>query len=127
MRLKDGWNDIFLIRNPTRTPTNLIQVTYITCCKKFVGFQIDLFVKRESFALGTIDCRYSWTCDFDLDVDFDYKAYYNNFLEIYYDSDDNDSGDNYSSKEQTNPFTSSEMRSNLKFERFCLTRQDVFH
>ena len=33
VRLKGGWNDIFLIRNYSRTPTDLIQVTYIACCK----------------------------------------------------------------------------------------------
>ena len=65
LRLKVGWNDVFLIKNPSGTPTNLIQVTYLACCKNFVDFQIDLSVKTESFPLRTIDCRYSWTSDFD--------------------------------------------------------------
>ena len=104
-------------------------MTYIACCKKFVDFQIDLFVKTESFPLRTIDCRYSWA---RADVDFVYEAYYDNFLEIYYESDDNDSDDNDSSvsKKQNNSFTYSvcytEVRSNLMLERFCLTCQDVF-
>ena len=59
LRLKGGWNDIFIIKNSSQTSTNLIQVTYIACCKKFAGFQIDFFVKTESFPLRTIDCRYS--------------------------------------------------------------------
>ena len=90
-------------------------MTYIACRKKFVDFQIDLFVKAESFPLRTIDCRYSWA---RADVNFDYEAYYDNFLEIYYESDDKDSdnNDNSASKEQTNYFTPSvcytEMRSN---------------
>ena len=104
-------------------------MTYIACCKKFVDFQIDLFIKIESFSLRTIDCRYNetWT-----HVDFDYD---DDFLEIYYNSDDDsdnsDNSNNSSNNEQTNPFTPSvsytEMRSNLKFERFYLTCQDVFN
>ena len=128
LKLNGGWNDIFVIKNPTRTPFRSIQLSYIACCKKFVNFQIDLFVKTESFPLRTIDCRYRWT---RADVGFDYED--DNFIEIYYnsyDNDSNDSDDNDNNKQQTNPFASSacytEMRSNLMFERFCLTCQDVF-
>ena len=129
VRLK-GWNDIFIIKNTSRTSTSLFQVTYIACCKKFVGFQVDLFVKTESFPLRTIDCRCSWARE---DVNFDYETYYDNFLEIYYGSDDSDSdndSDNSVSKEQTSCFTFfvcyTEMRANLTFERFCQTCRDIF-
>ena len=128
--LKGGWNDIFIKISTIYDAFRPIQVTYIACCKKFVDFQIDLLIKTESFSLRTNDCRYNetWT-----DVDFDCDD--NDFLEIYYnsddDSDDSDNDDNSSNKEETNPFTSSvcytEMRCNLKFQRFCLTCQDVFN
>ena len=67
-RLNGEWNDIFIIKSPTRIPFTSIQVTYIGCCKKFVDFKIDLFVKAEPFPLRTIDCNYSWT---RADADFD--------------------------------------------------------
>ena len=56
-----GWNDIFIIKNTSRTSgASLFHETYVACCNNFVGFQIDLFVKTDSFPLRTVDCRYSW-------------------------------------------------------------------
>ena len=79
-----GWNDIFIIKNSSRTSgVSPFHVTYIACCKKFVDFQIDLFVKTDSFPLGTVDSRYSWA---RTDVDFDYET--DNFLEVCYNTDD---------------------------------------
>lgn len=60
------------------------QKLYVACSKNFVDFKFDLFVKTEQFPLRTVDCRYSWT---RTDVDFDYKT--DDFLEIYYISDNN--------------------------------------
>ena len=80
-----GWNDIFFVKNTSPTSdVSPFHATCIVCCKKFVDFQIDLLVKTESFLLRTVDYRYSWT---RTDVDFDYKT--DDFLEIYYISDNN--------------------------------------
>ena len=44
------WNDIFVIKISSQTSdVSPFYVTYIACCKKFVDFQIDLFVKTDSF------------------------------------------------------------------------------
>ena len=80
-----GRNYIFITEDSSGNSASLSPVTYIACCKKFVNFQTDFFVKRELFPLRTIDCSCSWA---RRDVDFDYD---DDFLEIYYDSDDNDS------------------------------------
>ena len=58
VRLKGGWNGIFVMKKSTIYDAfRLNQVTYIACCKKFVDFQIDFFVKTELFSLRTINCR----------------------------------------------------------------------
>ena len=55
------WNDIFVMKDSRKTSdVSQFQVTYIACCKKFVDFQIDLFVKTESLPLKAIDCNYVW-------------------------------------------------------------------
>ena len=77
MKLKD-WNDIFVIRNSIQaSDASPFHVTHIACCKKFVDFQIDLFVKTDLFPLRTVDCRFSWV---RTNVDFDYET--DNFLEV---------------------------------------------
>ena len=103
---------LFIIED-TGWNSSLSPVTFTACYKKFVDFQIDLFVKTDSFPLRTINCRYSVARRDDTYFDYD-----DNFLEIYYDnSDENDSNSN--SKEQINSFVSSvcytEMRTNLVF------------
>ena len=79
------------------------------------GYHLNLFVKTDSFPLRTVHCRYSWT---RIDVDFDYES--NNFLEVYYNIDD-DSDSNSDGNEQTNCFTPSlcyiKIRANFMFER----------
>lgn len=111
-----GWNDTFVIKNTSQTSdVSSFHVNYVVCCKKFSAFQIDLFLKTESFPLRRVDCRYSYArTDFGLDYRTD------GFLEIYYNSDSGDDSDN---NEQINCFGSSvcytEMRGNLVFERFC--------
>ena len=51
MKLK-SWNDIFVIKQSRQTSdVSSFYVTYIACCKKFVDFQTDLFIERESFPL----------------------------------------------------------------------------
>ena len=120
-----GWNDILIIKNTSRTSgVSLFHETYVACCEKFADFQIDLFVKTDSFSLRTVECRYSWA---RTDADFDYRT--DDFLEIYYNSDSDSDNDN-GNDEQTNCFSSSvcytEMRANLIFKRFCLSCQNTF-
>ena len=61
------------------------------------------------------------------DIDYDYTT--DHFLTIYCNSD-NEQSDSDTDNEQTNCFTSSvcytEMRANLKFERFCQSCQNAF-
>ena len=55
-----GWNDIFVIKDIRQTSdVSPFHVTYIACCNKFVDFQINLFVKTESFSLRRIDYNYA--------------------------------------------------------------------
>ena len=120
-----GWNDIFITKNTSRTSGGSpFHETYVACCKKFADFQIDLFVKPDSFPLRRVYCRYSWA---RADTDFDYKT--DDFLEIYYNSDSDSNNDN-DSNERTNCFSSSicyaETRANLISERFCLSCQNTF-
>ena len=56
---------------------NPFHVTYVAYRKKLVDFQINLFVKTDSFPLRTVDCRYSSA---RTDVDFDHET--DNFLEV---------------------------------------------
>ena len=121
----NGWNDIFVINNSSQTSdVSLFHVTCIAFCKKFVDFQIDLFVKTYLFPLRTVYCRYSWA---RTNIDFDYET--DNFLEVYYNTDNGSDSDS-DSDEQTNCFTSSvwysKIRANMMFERFCESCQNVF-
>ena len=98
---------------------SLFHETFVVCCKTFVDFQIDFFVKTDSFPLRTVKWRYSWA---RAEADFNYRT--NDFLEIYYNSDNGNVSD-----EQTKCFSSSvcytEMRGNLIFERFCLSCENT--
>ena len=115
-------NDIFIIHNWSQRRSNFSPIKFVECCKSFVGFQIDLFVKENSFTLRSVVCNYAWTrCNIDDDgIDFDYK---DKFMQTYCDSDNNDN-DEKSRGQQSNCFVSSvclcEMRTNLEFTRFCL-------
>ena len=115
-----GWNDIFVRKNSWTSNVRLFCLIYIVCCKKFVDFQIHLFLKTDSFPLSTVYCRCSCA---RRDVGFDYET--NIFLEVYYNTDNNSESD-----EQINCFTSSvcftEMRANLMFERFFQSCQNAF-
>ena len=116
------YKDIFVIRDwPERTRSQFSPTKFVVCCKAFVDFQIDLFVKKETFPLIKITCNYSLMDD-DYKIDFDY----NEFLHINCDSGSDDD----CNTKQTNCFESSVCFSkkgyNLSFSRFCLRCKQVF-
>ena len=93
--------------------------------RSFFDFQVDLFVKTESFTLRTLNCGHSWA---RTEVGLDYIT--DDFLVMYYNPDSNDgSGNDSDSDDQSNCFSSSlcytEMKLNLIFERFCLSCQNT--
>lgn len=121
-------NEIFVIGTSGPRSSDILPVKFLARCKKFVDFQIDPFIKDGTFPLKKINCNYTWARrDYDSDIDF---AYNNDSFEIYYNNNnDNDDDNSDDDDEQTsiasNYFVSSvcytEMRTNLKFERFCLS------
>ena len=58
---KNGSNSAIVIMNDSEhiMEQSPFHVTYIACCKDFVDFQIDLFIKTDSFELISVDC--DWT------------------------------------------------------------------
>lgn len=125
--------DIFIIRDVEWRSTFFSSVKFVVCCKNFVDFQIDLYVKTNSFPLKSVVCNYNWArAEADDHVDFHYC---NIFVENYDNADDdsdfnNSSSDNDADCRQTNCFVSSlcfcGMRTCLKFTRFCLKCRDTF-
>ena len=65
----NGSNSVFVIMNAWdhNVQQSPFHVTYIACCKDFVDFQIDLFIKTDSFELTSIDC--DWTTEYQIQVD----------------------------------------------------------
>lgn len=120
--LKLCYDDVLIIKNSGLRSNRMLSVTFVACCKNFIDFQIDLFIKASLFPLKKIDCNYPWARGI---ADFE-----SSFLEIYYNDSDNDESDNDDDNDQTNVFTSSicftKMRSNLKFTRFCAICKNVF-
>ena len=126
-------NEIFFIETSGPRPSNVSPVKFLACCKNFVDFQIDPFIKDGTFPLKKINCNYTWVRrDYDSDIDF---AYSNDPFEIYYNNNnDNDDDSSDDDDEQTsiasNCFVSfvyyTEMRTNLKFETFCQSCKEIF-
>ena len=66
----------------------------MACCKDFVDFQIDLFIKTSSFRLRSIDCE---NTNKQQDVNFDYEedmylSDYNDIDSDVFDSSSDDDG-----------------------------------
>ena len=66
----------------------------MACCKDFVDFQIDLFIKASSFRLRSIDCE---NTNKQQDVNFDYEedmylSDYNDIDSDVFDSSSDDDG-----------------------------------
>ena len=107
-------NEIFVIETSGSRSWNVSPVKFLVCCKKFVEFQIGLSWARR---------------EYESDVDFDYN---NNFFGNYYNNvrDDDSSDDDEQSYIASKGFVSSvcytEMRTNLKFERFFQSCKDIF-
>ena len=68
---KNGSNSVFVIMNASEyiVQQSPFHITYIACCKDFVDFQIELFIKTDSFELTSIDC--DWTREYQIQVDSD--------------------------------------------------------
>ena len=99
------YKDIFIIRDCTdRRQSCFFLIKFVICCKEFVDFQIDLFVKEESFPLRSVTCNYAFAAKNveTPNIDFDYD---DNFMHVCYDSDSG-SDDNDSDKKQINCFES---------------------
>lgn len=63
-------------------------VSYAACCSKdSVDFQIDLFIKTDSFPLRPIDCRNSWARQQQY-VDFNYRDMYSTDSDMFDSNDD---------------------------------------
>lgn len=62
-------NEIFIIETSSPTSSNMLPVKFLACCKKFVEFQIDLFIMDRTFPLRKINCNFDWTRrDYENDV-----------------------------------------------------------
>ena len=68
-------------------------VTYITSCKDFVDFQIELFIKTDLFELTLIDCDWTWEYQIEVDSDDDLvyrEDLYLNDIDNMFDSSDDE-------------------------------------
>ena len=63
---KNGSNGVFVIVSASEhiMQQSPFHATYIVCCKNFVDFQIELFIKTDSFELTSIDC--DWTREYQI-------------------------------------------------------------
>ena len=93
-------------------------------CKDFVDFQIDLFIKTDSFLLRFIDCGNSWVRQ-QQDVDFYYRDICSSNSDVF-DSSDGDNVELIKGHVFSSSLCYTEMRSNLIFDRFCECCQQVF-
>ena len=120
---------IFIIHDWTQKRSKIFPVKFIACCKRSIDHQIDLFVKENSFPLGSVVFNYAWTRE-NVDsggIGFDYN---DNFMQICCDSESCSDDGKDSNRQQTNCFMSCvcfcEMRTNLEFTRFCLKCKSTF-
>ena len=67
-------DEVFFIKNISQfNRQNQFHVSYAACCKDFADFQIDFFIKTDSFLLRSLDCRRSSRDRQQQNVDFDYR------------------------------------------------------
>ena len=105
----------------------LFDVSYITCCKDFVDFKIELFIKTDSFELTSIDC--DWTREYQIHVDS-----HNYFVcrGVMYLNDSGNMFDSSGDDESIKLVKDYAFGSSLCFtqtrtlHRFCIHCQDVF-
>ena len=73
------FKDIFVICGGTeRRYSQFHPIKFVVCCKAFVDFQIDLFVKTETFPLKKISCNYKQpSVNEEFECDFDYVGFIN--------------------------------------------------
>ena len=69
-------DDVFFIKKTSQfNHQSLFRVFYAACCKDFVDFQIDLFIKTDSSLLRSRDHRNSRVRQ-QQDFEFDYRDMY---------------------------------------------------
>ena len=69
-------DDVFFIKKTSQfNHQSLFHVSYAACCKDFVDFQIDLFIKTDSPLLRSRDHRNSRVRQ-QQDFEFDYRDMY---------------------------------------------------
>ena len=69
-------DDVFFIKKTSQfNHQSLFRVFYTACCKDFVNFQIDLFIKTDSSLLRSRDHRNSRVRQ-QQDFEFDYRDMY---------------------------------------------------
>ena len=125
---KNGSNSVFAIMNASEhiVQRSLFNVTYIACCKDFVDFQIELFIKTDSFELISIDC--DWTREYQIQVDRDDDFAYreNMYLNDSDDLFDSSDGDKNVKLVKDCVFSSSLCFTQMRTLRmFCIHCQDV--
>ena len=118
-----------ILTNRTKMMTwwqSAYHVYYAACCKDFVHFQIDLFIKTDSFLLRSTNCRNSWVRQ-QQDVDFDYKSmcWSNSDNSDVFDSSDDNNVELLKSHAFSFSPCYTKMKSNLVFDRFCACCQQV--
>ena len=102
-------------------------ITYRACCKDFVDFQIELFIKTNSFELASIDC--DWTREYQIQVHSDDDSLYRE--DMYLNDSDNmfDSSDENENVKLVKDYAFSSslcLRQKKTLRRFCIHFQDVF-
>ena len=119
-----------IIRNCTeRRRSCFFPTKFVVCCKAFGDFQIELFVKEESFSLRRVTCNYAFAAEnveaFHIDFDNDGSF----VMHVRCDSD-NHSDDSDSNRKQTGCFepsvSFSKMRNNLSFSKLYLKCKQTF-
>lgn len=67
-------DEVFFIKNTSQfNRQSLFHVSYAACYKDFADFQIDFFIKTDSFPLRPLDCWRSSRDRQQQNVDFDYR------------------------------------------------------
>ena len=126
---ENGSNSVFVIMNASEHIVQQIpfHVTYMACCKNFVDFQIELFIKTDSFELTSINC--DWTREYQIQVDSDddfvfrEDMYLNDSDNMFDSSDDDENVKLVKDYVFSSSLCFTQMRT---LHRFCIRCQDVF-
>ena len=125
---KKNGSNVFVIMNVSEhiVQQSPFHITYLACCKDFVDFQIELFIKIDSFKLRSVDC--DWTRKYQIQdnddgVNFVYRDMYLSDSDGMFDSSDDDNVELVKKYVFSSSLCFTEMRS---FSRICVCCRDVF-